>query len=552
MAHKPYLTTPVESERMPTGIPYIVGNEAAERFSFYGMKAILFVFMTKHVLNRAGEMDLMTDAQATTAIHIFVAATYLCSIIGGFLADAFFGKYRIIMSLSIVYCLGHLVLAIDDTRFGLFWGLLLIVLGAGGIKPCVSAHVGDQFGVKNQHLLPRVFAWFYFSINFGAFVSTLLTPYFLDHPKLGPHVAFGVPGALMLLATVVFWLGRRKFIHVPAQGLKSFTQCFVGESGRALARLCLIFLFLITFWSLFDQTASRWVEQAGNMDRRIDMSWTTFNQLTWTIEPTAAQIQAANPALILILIPVFSYGVYPLLNRFFHLTALKKISIGFFVTAAAFAVSSLIESDVEASSSKITILAETPEGKTQHKTMTFSAPLTPNDINDERSLSDLFPSEYLEEGVIYTIERNTLPQLFDEIKINDETQTVLARLNTKFVGTRPHIGWQLLAYMILTSAEIMVSITALEFAYTQAPNEAKSIVMSLYLTTVFFGNFFTAAVNFFIQNEDESSKLEGASYYWFFTAIMLITAVLFVFVASFYRVRTYIQGHENIDVAEVE
>ena len=62
----------------------------------------------------------------------------------------------------------HLALAVDHTRIGLVVGLGLIALGAGGIKPCVSANVGDQFGASNQHLLPRVFSWFYFSINFGS------------------------------------------------------------------------------------------------------------------------------------------------------------------------------------------------------------------------------------------------------------------------------------------------------------------------------------------------------------------------------------------------
>ena len=85
-------------------------------------------------------------------------------------------------------------------------GLALIALGAGGIKPCVSAHVGDQFGKQNKHLITKVFGWFYFSINFGSTVSMPLTPWLLEH--YGPGWAFGVPGILMAIATFVFWLGR--------------------------------------------------------------------------------------------------------------------------------------------------------------------------------------------------------------------------------------------------------------------------------------------------------------------------------------------------------
>ncbi len=463
MANQSYLTAPIESEKMPGGIPYIVGNEAAERFSFYGMKAILFVFMTKFLLNSAGEEDFMTEPEARTYVHYFVSATYFFPIIGGFIADVFWGKYKTILTLSIVYCLGHLALALDDTRFGLFWGLTLIAIGSGGIKPCVSAHVGDQFGHKNQFLLPRVFSWFYFSINLGAFLSTLLTPIFLE--KYNAHVAFGVPGALMFLATWVFWLGRKKFVHIPARGFKRFSSAFTGESGWSLLRVCIIFLFIAMFWSLFDQTASAWVGQADKMDRTIDLSWLTFAGAPSSIEPSAAQIQAANPALILLLIPLFSYVIYPALNRVFPLTPLRKISIGFFITAGAFSVSAIIESKISA-------------------------------------------------------------------------------------GLTPHINWQLLAYVILTSAEIMVSITGLEFAYTQAPPAAKSIVMSLYLLSVSLGNAFTAAVNDFIQNKDGTSKLEGANYYWFFTGVMFATAVIFVGVAATYRVKTYIQGPEHVDVVE--
>ena len=75
--------------------------------------------------------------------------------------------------------MGHFALALDETRLGLMVGLTLISIGAGGIKPCVSAHVGDQFGKTNSYLFEKVFSWFYLSINLGAFVSTMLTPILL-------------------------------------------------------------------------------------------------------------------------------------------------------------------------------------------------------------------------------------------------------------------------------------------------------------------------------------------------------------------------------------
>ena len=160
---------------MPGGIPYIISNEAAERFSFYGMRGILVVFMTKYLVDETGQLAVMGKEEATGYYHLFVSAVYFMPLLGALLSDILLGKYRANLSLSIVYCLGHLVLALDDTRLGLALGLGLISLGSGGIKPCVSAHVGDQFGQTNASLLERVFALFYFSINLGAFISTLLT-----------------------------------------------------------------------------------------------------------------------------------------------------------------------------------------------------------------------------------------------------------------------------------------------------------------------------------------------------------------------------------------
>ncbi|MBT8469182.1 MAG: MFS transporter, partial [Deltaproteobacteria bacterium] len=95
----------------------------------------------------------------------------------------------------------------------------------------------------------------------------------------------------------------------------------------------------------------------------------------------------------------------------------------------------------------------------------------------------------------------------------------------------------------------LISITALEFSYTQAPRRMKSVVMGAFFASVAAGNLFTAAVNFFIQNPDGSSKLDGPSYYLFFAAAMAITAVLFVPVAIWYKERTYIQDESANEAA---
>ena len=323
----PYLTAPIPTDKMPPGVPYIVGNEAAERFSYYGMRAILFIFMTQY-LN-------MKDAEATGYTHLFFASVYFFPLMGAIVADVFLGKYATIMSLSIVYCLGHLTLALNDSRAGLALGLTLIAVGAGGIKPCVSANVGDQFGRQNQHLLTRVYLWFYFSINFGSAISMLLIPVFLR--KYGPHVAFGTPGLLMFIATWIFWLGRKKFAHVPPAGRKFVREAFNREGVKAILNLLPIYLIIAVFWSLYDQSSSRWIEQAEHMDRHL------FGR-EWLPD----QFQAINPLLILIYIPLFSFVIYPLLDKVFRLTPLRKISIGFFFTVASFLVPAWVETRIQA------------------------------------------------------------------------------------------------------------------------------------------------------------------------------------------------------------
>jgi len=672
---------------MPRGIPYIVGNEAAERFSFYGMKAVLFVFMTEYLLAADGVgRDVMTADQAKECVHWFVASAYLFPIVGAIVADALLGKYATILYLSVVYCLGHLALAMDHTRFYLFVGLALIAIGTGAIKPCVSAHVGDQFGGKNQHLVTKVFHWFYFAINLGAAASTWLTPLLMYQRGFGPAWAFGVPGVLMALATLLFWMGRTKFVHVPPAGIASVREALCGDGLRAIGNLVKIYAFVAVFWCLFDQTSSAWIQQAKRMDR------------VWLgIEWLPSQIQIANPMLILVFVPLFSYAIYPAINRVFRLTPLRKVAIGFFVTVPAFAIPMWIETQltggqvVQVSSeenagswrvehlfdgrtdgsgwvsarSRATppvqqivvrlrerrpwsvssvrfyprvdlddLLRQEAAGKkkvaqnieprcrfsrnscrepgfvtapNEGQRAPNSGTLQPfaeagtrgcwaKDVEvlvgqsplgdpktdaagramrdasgqplfawtrcagkiqlkpEDRWQSLHFPAVSTE-YVMIRVKSNwggarshrvglgeVTIDADESVPVGTSTVTRHKQVNVAAIGSMPNIGWQLLGYVFMTAAEIMVSITCLEFSYTQAPNKMKSVIMSLYLLSVSAGNSFTAVVNHWIQNADQTSKLEGASYYGFFTAVMLVAAIGFLFVVRSYRGRTYIQG----------
>ncbi|MCA9241819.1 MAG: POT family MFS transporter [Planctomycetales bacterium] len=482
MSESKYRTQPENTPGMPSGIPFIVGNEAAERFSYYGMKAILTVFMTKHLFDTAGHLDPMSAEDAKETLGWFGAAVYATPFLGAIIADRFWGKYLTILRLSLLYCAGHFVLAMMDTplssavhsQYILITGLTLISLGAGGIKPCVTSHVGDQFGVANQGLLQRGMSWFYFSINFGSTISTLITPLLLVW--CGPGWAFGVPGVLMAIATLVFWMGRYRFAHIPPAGKQFWTETISPLGLRARLNLTPVLLFVAIFWSLFDQSAGAWVLQADEMNRNLftfeptslgSLGVSLFGEKPIEVSPTPSQFQVVNPILVMLMIPVFSYVVYPTLNRFFEVTPLRKIGIGMFVGAGSFAIAALAEERIQA-------------------------------------------------------------------------------------GVTPHVTWQLAAYLVLTAAEIMVSITMLEFFYTQSPRRMKSLVMAFCMLSISVGNVFTALVNRFIEQDDGTVLLPGASYYWFFVGAMVLSATAFAVWSQFYRGETFIQGDEEAPEASAE
>ena len=459
MAKHKYATSPLNITGMPPGVPFIIGNEAAERFSYYGMKSILTVFMVHYVLNKAGVLAPMHEHEADKYTHYFVSGVYFLPIFGAIIADGWLGKYWTILSLSIVYCFGHLTLAFMDTSFGiaigertmLAAGLILICLGAGGIKPCVSANVGDQFGESNKNLLSKMFGWFYFSINAGSFISSLLCPFLLADPRFGPRWAFGIPGVAMLIATIFFWAGRKKMVRVPPAGLGYLRETFSKEGLLTLARIAMVYVFVIIFWALWDQSNGiEWTLQAEKMDLRVPWLGVTL---------LAAQVQTANPILILLFIPLVNYVLYPAISRFFPLTPLRKIGIGLFLTSLSFVVIVWIQGQIDQ-------------------------------------------------------------------------------------GLKPSVNWQLLAYVILTLGEAMVSITGLEFSYTQAPNSMKSSVMALWLLAVSAGNFFDAQFNSWDLNANGTHKLTDYQFFTFFTILMFAAAVVFVIVATFYKGRTYLQSQQ--------
>jgi POT family proton-dependent oligopeptide transporter len=386
------LTEP-RDDRMPRSIPFIVTNEFAERFCYYGINAILTIYMTQYLR--------VSDASATTWHSLFKGAAYTSPFIGAIVADVFWGKFRTIMVFSLVYATGCVVLALVPGTAGLMGGLFMVALGTGGIKPCVSTNVGDQFTSKNQHLIERAFSYFYLAINAGSSISIFFCPVWLR--SYGPRVAFGIPAAMMLVAIGIFWLGRKRYTVVPPAGKAWLRDVLSPEGLKTIGSLAIVYLFVIFFWALWDQSNGQtWTLQARSslMDKDLGFGFTVL----------PAQIQVVNGLFILAMVPIFTFGIYPLMGKFFKVTPLRKIGIGLFTIASSFLIVARIEARIQA-------------------------------------------------------------------------------------GEIVSVWWQILAYVVLTASEVLVSITALEFSYKQAPLRMKSFVMAMFLLTTALGNFFAAGVN---------------------------------------------------------
>jgi POT family proton-dependent oligopeptide transporter len=457
------------ANRWPQQIKYIVGNEACERFSYYGMRSILAGYITGKVVS--GGLG-HTDDFATEVIHTFVFVNYFLPLLGAWLSDKIIGRYHTILWVSLFYCAGHGVLACSDlattvsgkTMF-LYTGLSLIAFGSGGIKPCVSAFMGDQFKPEQSHLLQKAYGAFYWAINFGSFFAFLVVPWVKDHR--GYSAAFAVPGILMAIATFIFWLGRNQYVRVPPTRVSrqagffpvlfaalandqdkgkgfwdrargSFSDAEV-DAAKSVLPILMIFALIPIFFSLFDQTNSTWVLQGEKM--------APFHLLGFKIG--AEEMQSANPAIVMILVPLFTLGFYPRMGRL--ASPLNRMTLGMFLAAGSYAVVAALQSGLE----------------------------------QGRELSVL---------------------------------------------------WQLVPYFILTSAEVLVSTTGLEFAFREAAPEMKSTVMSFWLLAIAFGDLFVAVLTKLLSNGSGDASVSTTRFLQY-AGLTLIVAIIFRVVAGRYNYR---------------
>uniref|UniRef100_A0A8C3A0X8 Solute carrier family 15 member 1b n=1 Tax=Cyclopterus lumpus TaxID=8103 RepID=A0A8C3A0X8_CYCLU len=632
----------------PISIFFIVVNEFCERFSYYGMRAVLVLYF-KYFLQ-------WDDDLSTTIYHTFVALCYLTPILGAIVADSWLGKFKTIVYLSIVYTLGQVVLAVsaihdisDANRDGTpdnmtlhvalsMLGLLLIALGTGGIKPCVAAFGGDQFQDHQEKQRSTFFSIFYLSINAGSLLSTVITP-ILRAQECGIYtqqqcysLAFGVPAALMVVSLIVFIIGSGMYIKTPPQGnimVKVFRCIAFAIKNRfrhrasefpkrthwmdwseekydklliaqvkMVLRVLFLYIPLPMFWALFDQQGSRWTLQATIMNGDFGIL---------KIQPD--QMQTVNPILILALVPIMDSLLYPLIAKCkINFTPLKRMTVGMLFAALAFIAAALVQIQIDQTMPKfpsssegqvkfININNRSLEVKAGTSEFTLGAftvfvycvfplSITYIELNEHicegskvsfclqfmdikakpeqganaiRLLSshlghkqsyhrEVFGSDFCCSGSISTqfrVESAAGECVYSQDLGFGSSFTLIIPPTFAFVDNcgqsiqtvvdiKPntiHMAWQIPQYFLMTLGEVVFSVTGLEFAYSQAPSNMKSVLQAGWLLTVAVGNIIVLII------------AEAWAEYILFASLLVVVCFIFAFMAHFY---TY------IDPAKIE
>jgi POT family proton-dependent oligopeptide transporter len=208
----------------PRGLSTLFFTEMWERFSYYGMRALLMLFMTTSV----AQGGLGFDTQKAGAIYgLYGAGVYLSAMPGGWLADHLIGQRRAVLFGGIIIALGHFSMALPGTFF-FYLGLLLIVLGTGLLKPNISTMVGDLYpegGARRD----AGFSIFYMGINIGAFIAPLLVGYLGE--KVDWHLGFGAAGVGMVFGVLQYVLGDKQLGEVGKQPKSALAPPMPGQPG---------------------------------------------------------------------------------------------------------------------------------------------------------------------------------------------------------------------------------------------------------------------------------------------------------------------------------
>jgi POT family proton-dependent oligopeptide transporter len=315
--------------KQPPGLFLLFGVEMWERFSFYGMRAFLTLFL----ISKAGGFGWSKE-QASHLYGWYQGLVYLTPLLGGYLADRLIGTHRSIIIGGIIIASGHFCLAVP-AKPTFFLGLALIILGTGFFKSNISTMVGQLYSEKDRRR-DAAFTIFYMGINLGASMGQIVCPKLAD--AFNWHVGFSAAGFGMVLGLIVYLLFKRRFLgtigDVPArrvqQAGKTSTakQPLIPLEKRGIAAIAILAFFNIFFWMAFEQAGSSMTFFAEERTRRVFLG---LNFL-------APYFQSVNSFSVILLAPVFAWMWTRLETRGRAPSTPVRFALGLFLLGSGFIV----------------------------------------------------------------------------------------------------------------------------------------------------------------------------------------------------------------------
>ena len=288
------MKNPSEIFGHPKGLFVLFFTEMWERFSYYGMRAILVLYL---VTQTTGDNPGLgwTSGEALALYGWYTMLVYVASIPGGWIADRLIGQKKSVLIGGLTLCLGHSILAFEQ-MWAFYSGLGLIIAGVGLLKPNISTMVGglyEQGDIRRD----KGFTIFYIGINIGAFLSSLIVGYVGE--VHGWHYGFGLAGIGMLLGQLVYMTGQKHLIHVGnlltktenPEEKEKYNQPLTKIEIDRVKVLLLSFLIVIVFWGAF--------EQAGGLMNIYTLEKT--NRVIAGMTIPASVFQSLNAAFIILL-----------------------------------------------------------------------------------------------------------------------------------------------------------------------------------------------------------------------------------------------------------
>lgn len=295
----------------PKGLTFLFGTEMWERFSYYGMRALLTLYMVKYLLQPEhadkvlgmgavkGGVEFLfgplgTQPFASQIYGFYTGLVYLTPIFGGLIADRLLGRRRTVVIGAVLMAIGHFLMAFESL---FFVALLTLILGNGAFKPNISTQVGMLYAPGDQRR-DRAYSIFYVGINLGAFLAPLVCGTLGE--KAGWHYGFGAAGVGMLIGLAIYLWGTRALPleTLPKRGRDRVKrEPLTREDWRAILSLLMLCVFVTFFWATYEQqgnTIALWAD--GYTDRSV-------NLLLWQGEIPTTWFQAFNPFMIFAFTP---------------------------------------------------------------------------------------------------------------------------------------------------------------------------------------------------------------------------------------------------------